>query len=68
MLYSIGETHAIIVVKAFPPMESCSIRVSLESRYGICPRAFDGSATASQLGAVTRLEELTMRDDIAQSR
>lgn len=31
-----GDIHAIITVLQFPPSESLSIRVSLESRYGIC--------------------------------
>ena len=29
-----GQTHAIIAVRQLPPNESCSIRVSFESRYG----------------------------------
>lgn len=29
-----GEQQIIIVVRAFPPKDSCKIRVNLESRYG----------------------------------
>ena len=31
-----GEQLIIIVVRALPPSDSCSIRVSLLSRYGMC--------------------------------
>mmetsp|Transcript_5045 Transcript_5045/g.15301 ORF Transcript_5045/g.15301 Transcript_5045/m.15301 type:complete len:219 (-) Transcript_5045:647-1303(-) len=34
---SAGPTLAIMRVLVFPPKESCSIRVSLESLYGMCP-------------------------------
>mmetsp|Transcript_36114 Transcript_36114/g.118961 ORF Transcript_36114/g.118961 Transcript_36114/m.118961 type:complete len:202 (+) Transcript_36114:2458-3063(+) len=37
MSASLGETHAIISVCALPPSESCSSRVSFESRYGMWP-------------------------------
>lgn len=35
-LYDEGEQLMIRVVREFPPKDSCRIRVSLESRYGIC--------------------------------
>ena len=35
-LYDEGEQLIIRVVREFPPKDSCRIRVSLESRYGIC--------------------------------
>ena len=35
-LYDEGEQLMIKVVREFPPKDSCRIRVSLESRYGIC--------------------------------
>lgn len=35
-LTSAGETHATITVRLLPPRLSCSIRVSLLSRYGTC--------------------------------
>mmetsp|Transcript_29607 Transcript_29607/g.66994 ORF Transcript_29607/g.66994 Transcript_29607/m.66994 type:complete len:225 (-) Transcript_29607:513-1187(-) len=35
-LLSTGLTHAIMSVREFPPKLSCSILVSLESRYGTC--------------------------------
>lgn len=31
-----GEQHIMIVVRAFPPRDSCRIRVSFESLYGMC--------------------------------
>lgn len=46
ILCSTPDTQAIIVVSELPSMESCSIRVSFESRYGTCSRALTGSATA----------------------
>jgi len=39
-----GEQQIIIVVRAFPPNDSCNIRVSFESRYGMC--VFLSSANA----------------------
>jgi len=45
-LYSAGEIHAIIVVQEFPPRESCSILVSLESQYGTCWALFVSSVKA----------------------
>lgn len=41
-----GETQATIIVLAFPPSESCSNRVSFESRYGTCVAFFVGSPRA----------------------
>lgn len=35
-----GEIIAIIVVLQLPPSESSRIRVSFESRYGMCERDF----------------------------
>mmetsp|Transcript_114602 Transcript_114602/g.222546 ORF Transcript_114602/g.222546 Transcript_114602/m.222546 type:complete len:238 (-) Transcript_114602:196-909(-) len=43
---SAGEIHAIIKVLLLPPKESCSSRVSLESRYGTCERWSFGSPKA----------------------
>lgn len=31
-----GEQHMMMVVRAFPPRDSCRIRVSFESLYGMC--------------------------------
>eukprot|EP00039_Didymoeca_costata_P008176 m.108801 g.108801 ORF g.108801 m.108801 type:complete len:144 (-) comp13980_c0_seq2:2505-2936(-) len=35
--FEIGDTHAIMSILASPPIESLSICVSFEFRYGICP-------------------------------
>ena len=35
-LYSAGDMHAIMVVREFPPSESCNILVNFESLYGTC--------------------------------
>lgn len=34
-LYELGEQFMMTVVRAFPPSDPCSSRVSLESRYGM---------------------------------
>eukprot|EP00962_Isochrysis_galbana_P056463 scaffold28437_cov118-Isochrysis_galbana.AAC.1 len=41
-----GDTHASIKVRPSPPSESINSRVSLESRYGICPCRLRLSAKA----------------------
>src|ERR1700722_4255662 len=35
-LYNDGDAQIITVVRALPPSDSCNIRVSLLSRYGMC--------------------------------
>ena len=48
--HSVGLTQAIMSVCALPPSESCSNRVSLESRYGtyeaVCDLTLEGSPRA----------------------
>mmetsp|Transcript_16436 Transcript_16436/g.57433 ORF Transcript_16436/g.57433 Transcript_16436/m.57433 type:complete len:437 (+) Transcript_16436:1250-2560(+) len=39
-----GDTVATMIVLVLPPSESCSSRVSAESRYGMCARRFSVSA------------------------
>mmetsp|Transcript_28227 Transcript_28227/g.53753 ORF Transcript_28227/g.53753 Transcript_28227/m.53753 type:complete len:221 (-) Transcript_28227:406-1068(-) len=46
MLSSAPLQQAIITVLLLPPKESCSKRVSLDSRYGTCPPRFDSSPSA----------------------
>ena len=47
---SAGETQAIMVVRQLPPSESSRMRVSLESRYGMCCR---GAPRLSVSAAIT---------------
>mmetsp|Transcript_9894 Transcript_9894/g.40048 ORF Transcript_9894/g.40048 Transcript_9894/m.40048 type:complete len:298 (-) Transcript_9894:980-1873(-) len=56
-LASAGDMHAIMHVRELPPSESCSSRVSLESRYGTCrcrgPRSCFRRSWSSAMALIT---------------
>jgi hypothetical protein len=68
--HSAGLTHAIMSVCALPPRESCSRRVSLESRYGtcdMCALAREGSPRAEMTFPRARRPELMEMPSLTRS-
>lgn len=65
-LQAAGPTLAIMTVRVLPPSESCSRRVSLESRYGMCPLL--PSTCAAVTGKCTGLRLTTFVSNFVQPR